>query len=516
MVVNAPIAGPAAVKRPSSALEDECAPSWDTAPSMMPPLRPSSFHLPFAHYAMVYLDNMGRLRTSESSSIQEQGGTVFTPEVRERFLEILGGRIGYQRPMMRRSSPFRGTPLGYGYAHPEETHGWGQSRRVRRRRASHELHGDYFPEPVEEMTPSTPDMVGLEVGDTEKVLAYYESALKHFQQINCRQIAKAFIKFIEPRKQVKHPYNGGKPPAGAPPGQKGDPEKTKPDWWPAGVQHKEPDHLKKEERLQLLIHIMRKLGRWGITAEKLREVAQDSKRSLRGPEKLEEMEEMLKVRKLEERYERGEVDGSTTVFIKSRETNPKTDKDSDSICEPEKFEADEEDEAEEVVASSSMPTAIEPVPMASRSVQDQHLFSLDTLNFGEPIRHDRSYYAPSSYTDDFNTPAQPFDYISHTSFSTPEEHRPASMPVHPPVNQFDPWTSPFGRQNLFDYSTAAATSAATTQAMAPPSMPYQMPIPTQDLPHHGSRTPHMEPMTLKAPAYPGSLTHSHMMPAHHV
>lgn len=69
---------------------------------MMPPLRPSSFHLPFAHYAMVYLDNMGRLRTSESSSIQEQGGTVFTPEVRERFLEILGGRIGYQRPMMRR------------------------------------------------------------------------------------------------------------------------------------------------------------------------------------------------------------------------------------------------------------------------------------------------------------------------------------------------------------------------------------------------------------------------------
>lgn len=61
------------------------------------------------------------------------------------------------------------------------------------------------------------------------------------------------------------------------------------------------------ERLQLLIHIMRKLGRWGITAEKLREVAHDSKRSLRGPEKLEEMEEMLKVRKLEERYERGEV-----------------------------------------------------------------------------------------------------------------------------------------------------------------------------------------------------------------
>ena len=124
--------------------------------------------------------------------------------------------------------------------------GWPHSRRVRRRRASHDLLDEPFQEPAAETPPPTTDMVGIEIGDTDKILAYYESALKHFQQINCRQIAKAFIKFIEPRKQVKHPYNGGKPPAGAPPGQKGDPEKTKPDWWPAGVQHKEPDHLKKE------------------------------------------------------------------------------------------------------------------------------------------------------------------------------------------------------------------------------------------------------------------------------
>ena len=144
------------------------------------------------------------------------------------------------------SSPFKGTSLGYGYPHPDELSGWAHSRRVRRRRASHDLLDEPCREPVAETPPLTTDMVGIEIGDTDKILAYYESALKHFQQINCRQIAKAFIKFIEPRKQVKHPYNGGKPPAGAPPGQKGDPEKTKPDWWPAGVQHKEPDHLKKE------------------------------------------------------------------------------------------------------------------------------------------------------------------------------------------------------------------------------------------------------------------------------
>lgn len=130
----------------------------------------------------------------------------------------------------------------YGYPRPED-----YSRHVKRRKASFQEHAiePHFPEPVEEVPAST-SMVGIEIGDTEKILEYYENALKHFQQLNCRQIAKAFIKFIEPRKQVKHPYNGGKPRAGAASGEKGDPEKTKPEWWPAGVVHKEPDHLRKE------------------------------------------------------------------------------------------------------------------------------------------------------------------------------------------------------------------------------------------------------------------------------
>lgn len=89
-------------------------------------------------------------------------------------------------------------------------------------------------------------MVPLRIGDAQKVMSYYEGALKHFQQLNCRTVAKAFIKFIEPRKQFRHPYNGGKPPPGSPPGTTGDPERTKPAWWPPGVMHKEPDHLRKE------------------------------------------------------------------------------------------------------------------------------------------------------------------------------------------------------------------------------------------------------------------------------
>lgn len=50
---------------------------------------------------MIYLDRDGKLKVDESSSIQEQNSTVFTPEVRQNFLEILGERIGYHAPARR-------------------------------------------------------------------------------------------------------------------------------------------------------------------------------------------------------------------------------------------------------------------------------------------------------------------------------------------------------------------------------------------------------------------------------
>jgi hypothetical protein len=58
--------------------------------------------MPYAHYALIYLDNEGKLKVEESASIQEQNSTIFTPEVRQNFLEILGERIGYQPPMRRK------------------------------------------------------------------------------------------------------------------------------------------------------------------------------------------------------------------------------------------------------------------------------------------------------------------------------------------------------------------------------------------------------------------------------
>lgn len=90
----------------------------------------------------------------------------------------------------------------------------------------------------------------LRVGDHNLLRRYYEKAFDNFQQLNCRMIAKAWIKLVEPRKQVNHPYNGRKNVGGA--SQRVDPELTKPRWWPVGVTHKEPDHLPKPGKFSSL------------------------------------------------------------------------------------------------------------------------------------------------------------------------------------------------------------------------------------------------------------------------
>ncbi|PWY99650.1 hypothetical protein BCV70DRAFT_147114, partial [Testicularia cyperi] len=73
--------------------------------------------------------------------------------------------------------------------------------------------------------------------------AFLELRFGQLQQGVCKTVAKAWIKIIEPKKQTRCPYNKG--------------EEGKPDWWPSGVRHKEPDHLMKPERHALLLTILR-------------------------------------------------------------------------------------------------------------------------------------------------------------------------------------------------------------------------------------------------------------------
>ncbi|KAG9002984.1 hypothetical protein FRB90_011275, partial [Tulasnella sp. 427] len=70
------------------------------------------------------------------------------------------------------------------------------------------------------------------------------------QQNTCKLVAKCWIKVIEPKKQNKYPYQRA--------------EESRPEWWPVGVRHKEPDHLIKPERNALLLAILNS-GRVPVT-----------------------------------------------------------------------------------------------------------------------------------------------------------------------------------------------------------------------------------------------------------
>ncbi|KAJ5109313.1 hypothetical protein N7456_005988 [Penicillium angulare] len=512
MVYAKPNTSTGAMKRSASALH-EGPPGWEVAPPMMAQSR-SSFRLPYAHYAMIYLDNEGKIKVEESQSIQEQNSTLFTPEVRQNFLEILGERVGYQSSARRTldASP----------------------RRVRRRRGNAptsvtDNRYDDGSDSDDHSPNASTDMIPLRIGDSQKVMNYYEGALKHFQQLNCRMVAKAFIKFIEPRKQVRHPYNGGKAPPGSAPGSGGDPEKTKPEWWPPGVMHKEPDHLRKEYRIELLLHIIRKLGVYGITADKLKEVAGDTKRSLKHASHVEIIYEILRVRKMEERLERGEVDGNMVVFVQNRGPSPKGD-------------GDEDEESNEVVhveapepieeglmtptscvehVSAPLTTPIDSLPMAGGRSLPGSFAVPEALSFD---RQDRPYYAtPPHYTDSFSQPmlstpvttemisphdVSVFDYSSQNSSfsSSPDQQR------HPMPGPYDSWVAPTFRQDMFNQ--VGYTAAPTSQAVHPAyHMPMTGPPQMHDMSHVHSP---MDPMGQRAlPFRTGSLGHPNGMTLSH-
>ena len=77
----------------------------------------------------------------------------------------------------------------------------------------------------------------------KKLLDQYRDLFNSLSQYVCKDIAKAWIKILEPNKQALFPYR--------------DYNKLKPDWWPQHVNHIEPDHLDKIGRVEVLINVLR-------------------------------------------------------------------------------------------------------------------------------------------------------------------------------------------------------------------------------------------------------------------
>jgi hypothetical protein len=107
-----------------------------------------------------------------------------------------------------------------------------ESRRRKRPRRHARRHHDDDAAPI-----ITSSKKAIEIGDSDAVLEFYDRGFKAIQQTACKEVAKAVIKVICPKKQAQYPYRKG--------------AKSAPDWWPGpwgpgetdGPRHVEPDHL---------------------------------------------------------------------------------------------------------------------------------------------------------------------------------------------------------------------------------------------------------------------------------
>ncbi|OAL22551.1 hypothetical protein AYO22_07109 [Fonsecaea multimorphosa] len=162
----------------------------------------------------------------------------------------------------------------------------------------------------------------IRVDDHEKLTQWYRQAFLVLQQVACRLVAKVWIKEIHPKKQSTHPYNGQMP-RGEPP----DPNRTRPPYWPDDVIHREPDHIGRDDRTRLLVHLITHTPQLIITnpppneenqrfvrARDLLESLQTKRGELR-EDRWDIIQQIVNAREKQEQYEAREIDGDTLVFV---------------------------------------------------------------------------------------------------------------------------------------------------------------------------------------------------------
>ncbi|KAL5001204.1 hypothetical protein BDV10DRAFT_160863 [Aspergillus recurvatus] len=289
----------------------------------LPCHQPTQFALPYSQFAVMFINHRGELQAETSSCLAGYEKAIFTDEVQERFLKLVNREW---QPNLHNASGM-GLPAPSWY--PPTQHGpaglipyeWQPLQSERRRRLrrvdSGIAHAWKPPSPGPPLKRTT-----LRVGQTQLLRKYYERAFEDFQQLNCRVIAKAYVKMVEPRKQVHFPYNGKISNTSRlanlldPEDTEPDPEKTKPRWWPEGVKHKEPDHLHKRERIRLLVHILCELkDSHGVTAVKLKDAGLDVRRQIQPEKRLQVLDEIYYVRNQEELYLDGKISGDHMLHV---------------------------------------------------------------------------------------------------------------------------------------------------------------------------------------------------------
>ncbi|KIX09958.1 uncharacterized protein Z518_01039 [Rhinocladiella mackenziei CBS 650.93] len=161
----------------------------------------------------------------------------------------------------------------------------------------------------------------IRVDDREKLEQWFEEAFLTLQQVACRLVAKVWIKKIHPKKQSTHPYNGQMPR-----GEPADSNRTRPPYWPPDVIHREPDHIGRDDRTNLLVHLILNTPQPIITSPPDPQNQQtvnarglfeclELKRSELREDRWEIIQQIIRAREMMEQYEAGEIDGDSLVFL---------------------------------------------------------------------------------------------------------------------------------------------------------------------------------------------------------
>ncbi|KAJ5751406.1 uncharacterized protein N7511_008371 [Penicillium nucicola] len=304
------------------------------------------------HFALIYIDQYGIVHHEISPSIVHHRNTVLSPQVTADFLKAVANsaEVDPQSPSLE----FASTLLFADLTVRPDFHDLGFQKNVKGHivPTSNGYHEQLTLLPGDAMANSTilndkllhikksrtqkqslePQEAILSIKDTNFLRRYYEKVFQNVQQTNCRVLAKAYVKLVEPQKQVKYPYNGRKVVAGKI--LQLSPEESKPPWWPPEVRHREPDHLLKAERIALLLHILCDLHySHGVTSQRLKDSEQSVRSQIIPVKRSELLDELYRVRGEEERFWEGFLDNNATVCI-SRINLPVADESSHKQDQP--------------------------------------------------------------------------------------------------------------------------------------------------------------------------------------
>ncbi|KAL4953874.1 hypothetical protein BDW69DRAFT_164360 [Aspergillus filifer] len=456
------------------------------------------------HFALLFIDETGKMHFEASPSITKDCHNILSPDVTQSFLKAVALSGDGTRPanssehsydLRNHRSPLSSESRTPSYSRRSSISEFADGSK-KRKRESHEY--------VLPMNITCYPKSMLPMANKALLRKYYEKAFDSLHQTNCRILAKAYVKLVEPRKQVSYPYNGHKNIAGVP--HKLDPEDTKPPWWPEGVIHREPDHLKKPDRIRLLVHILCELRKsHAIDVQKLKEADQSICRQIAPVERLQVLDEIYRVRGEEERYlDGGSTDTQAVVYV-SRVHLPDVPDSQTSIFSPQSVTTYRQDIPDLEAHTSVFPTNLStvgstmtrqgaeasphsaqsvvvpsvpttstwdachlPVPVSSAlpplSSAMKHP-SIDssatpyTLNYSTPMyqHHDSAPtstfdmqpFAMNSYSQQHMTPSHSHSHLpQHTAYMS-EPHPGTPVPIHPMGSSAS--ASGYGQPYYFGY-----------------------------------------------------------------